>query len=264
MPRSTRAVARFEPKIEWHKFGGCDCLVLTPKVQTQDEVVLYFFGGGYVSGAPQLDLALTASLADKTGMRIVMPDYPLAPEYGPPAAAVTAMDVYGYLTGCEDLQPSIIAGESAGGGLALALTHRLIRERQYLPKGICLFSPWTDLTSIRHLAVDDPSMSVQMLNFFTRTFAPELATRSLVDVSPGLADFGDGFPPCFISSGTQDSFLPDLVHLEQKMRTSGVEIVLRIWPGLWHVFEMYDEIPEAELSLLEAAGFINNCVDDAG
>ncbi len=260
LPRTERAILRFGSTTAWEYIAGYECVVLTPRKQTSDASILYFFGGGYVSGGPMCDLAIAASLADKTGAQITMPKYPLAPENPYPAALECAEAVYKALRNSDPTRPIIIAGESAGGGLALSLTQRLIQSQIKMPKGLCLFSPWVNLeanTIGQSLQIDDPSMSSDMVAWFANIYAPTSELKSNPELSPTLGQFPPNYPPTLITTGTQDAFFPDLIELAQKMRTNGCDIDLQIWSGLWHVFEIYDELPEAERSLDEVARFVN-------
>ena len=242
-PRADRAAQRFEGTQAYETIGGVSCLTLTPAVQTSQTVLLYFFGGGYVSGAPEYELPIVTKLCTLCGMTVVLPRYPLAPEHPAPAALEAAQQVHKALV---KRHPILLSGESAGGGLALCLLETL----DVLPKAICLFSPWVDLTDAAHEnALDhDPTLSSEQLRHCAGAYRP---CGDMQAVSPSFLSLPE-LPPMLITTGTRDIMLPSLKAFQA--RHGGQ---LEIWPALWHVFELYDELPEATRSLDMVARFLS-------
>lgn len=221
-------------------------MAVAPDDLVSEAVVLYFFGGGYVSGGPDYELPAAAHLADACRMEIVLPYYPLAPENPYPAAVDAGLSVYRGLSS----ERVVLAGESAGGGLALEVASQSGSHGLPDPLGACLFSPWVDLGDAGHRSAesqDDPTISVSHLRFCADAYgAPQDSPRPRA------------LPRTFISSGTRDIMLP---MLESFAGAEGDRVDLRVWPGLWHVFELYDELPEASLALDQAAEFIKSAAD---
>lgn len=204
-------------------------------------VILYCHGGGYSTGSSVYARTLTSKLAASTSMDVLCFDYRLAPEAPYPAAAQDAMQVWNYLMllgyGARDV---ILAGDSAGGNLALTLALRLKEEGRILPRGILLMSPWTDLTSSgkshQTRAEIDPVLNEAYLQEMIRNYAGE---RALDDpfISPLYGDY-EGFPPVYIQVGNNEILLDDAVMLYRKLLKANAPVRLDVFRGMWHVFQM--------------------------
>ena len=204
-------------------------------------VILYCHGGGYSTGSSLYARTLTGKLAMSTSMDVLSFDYRLAPEHPYPAAAQDAIRVWDYLMllgyGARDI---ILAGDSAGGNLALVLTLRLKEEGRLLPRGLLLMSPWTDLTSSgrSHVtkAAIDPVLDAGYLEEMIRNYAEG---RDLSDpfVSPLFGAY-EGFPPTYIQVGGNEILLDDSVRLYRKMLKANVSVKMDMFRGMWHVFQM--------------------------
>jgi acetyl esterase/lipase len=249
--------AEFEVEEREVVVGDVPCAEIVGGDQA-DVVVLYFFGGGYVVGSPEEDLVITAPIAAALGGRVIAPHYPLSPEHPFPAASDVGLTAYRALL--DEFAPNqiVVAGESAGGNLALVTMLRARDEGLPLPSGLTLMSPFSDLrfTGDSHVANRDPCLPLG--DGALRQMADDYRGDGAVDdplISPIYADF-TGFPPTFISSGTRDLLLSDCVRVSAAMRTDGVDVTLRVWEGMWHVFEFYRELPEARASTAEIAAFI--------
>ncbi len=204
-------------------------------------VILYCHGGGYSTGSSLYARTLTGKLAASTSMDVLSFDYRLAPEHPYPAATEDAMQVWNDLMllgyGARDI---IVAGDSAGGNLALALTLKLKEEGRLLPRGLVLMSPWTDLTSSgkSHLtrAEIDPVLNASYLEEMIRNYAPG---KELTDpfISPLFGQY-KGFPPVYLQVGGNEILLDDSVRLYKKLLKENVSVKLDIFRGMWHVFQM--------------------------
>ncbi len=215
------------------------------RAHMKKHVILYCHGGGYSTGSSLYGRTLTTKLAFSTSMDVFSFDYRLAPEHQYPAPledAVKAWDylmMYGY--GARDV---ILAGDSAGGNLALTLTLKLKDEGRLLPKGIVLFSPWTDLTGTgkSHQSKEgiDPVLDAAYLEDAIRNYLGENPSEELLRnpyVSPLFGTF-EGFPPAYIQVGDQEILLSDSKLLFKRMKQAGREVRLDIFEGMWHVFQM--------------------------
>ena len=204
-------------------------------------VVLYCHGGGYSTGSCVYARTLTGKLASSTSMDVLSFDYRLAPEHPYPAATQDAMRVWDYLMllgyGARDI---ILAGDSAGGNLALSLMLRLKAEGRLLPRGVILMSPWTDLTSSGKShgtrADIDPVLNAAYLQEMVTNYAKE---QDLTDpyISPLFGDY-EGFPPVYIQVGNNEVLLDDSVMLYKKLLKANVSVKLDVFKGMWHVFQM--------------------------
>lgn len=241
--------------------GGVPCLHVSPATQLVEWSILYGFGGGFVEGSPLEDLTIIASLCERTGAQVIAPDYRLAPEHPWPAGLDDAFAVYRALAH----EPFAIVGESAGGNLALCLMLQAQAHGIGLPKAAALLSPWCDLThsgdSLTFNDGRDPTLNRRA----SRDAASHYIGRNAADdplISPIYAPFAADFPPCIITTGTRDLLLSQAARLSERLRESGVRVDLRVWDGLWHVFEWYDPLPEAQQSLAQIAAFLSkemNC-----
>lgn len=220
-------------------------------------IILYCHGGGYMTGSSLYARTLTTKLASSTSMDVLCFDYRLAPEHPYPAAAEDAMRAWNYLMllgyGARDV---IIAGDSAGGNLALSLTLKLKEEGRLLPRGLVLMSPWTDLTSSGHShktrAALDPVLDKAYLDKAIAAYVKgegkeergeadqeECSEETLKNplISPLFGDFA-GFPPTYIQVGDNEILLNDATQLHKDMIKANVSVKLDVFKGMWHVFQM--------------------------
>lgn len=215
--------------------------VFVNKAHRKDKVILYCHGGGYCTGSSKYARTLTSKLAMGTLMEVLSFDYRLAPENPYPAAGEDAMKVWNYLMlqgyGASDV---ILAGDSAGGNLALTLTLQLKNENRMLPGGLVLFSPWTDMTfsgtSFEKRAPKDPVLTTEYMYEIRKAYAPQGEFDS-----PGLSPlFGDmkGFPPTYIQVGENEILLSDATRLYRKLQEEQVKVFLDKYEKMWHVFQM--------------------------
>ncbi len=251
-----------QPRETEVEVGGVPCLevVSGSSRASGDTAVMYCFGGGYTAGSPEEDLVISAVIAAATGARIVAPRYPLAPEHRFPAAPDSALAVYRELLTTHGPKGLAVAGESAGGNLALVSLLRARDEGLAMPSALALLSPWGDATysGDSQVADRDPTL-VMATDRLEPAAADYYGEASPTDplVSPIFGDFA-GFPPTFITSGTRDLLLSDSVRLATAMRADDVEVDLRVWEGMWHVFEFYRELPEARASMQQVASFLSD------
>lgn len=204
-------------------------------------IILYCHGGGYSTGSSLYARTLTRKLAMSTSMDVLSFDYRLAPEHPYPAATQDAMRIWDYLMllgyGARDI---ILAGDSAGGNLALSLTLELKGEGRLLPRGLVLMSPWTDLTSSgksHHTKAEiDPVLDASYLAEMIHNYAPGQNLENPL-ISPLYGEY-EGFPPTYIQVGGNEILLDDSVMLYKKLLKANVSVKLDIFKGMWHVFQM--------------------------
>lgn len=229
---------------------------LTPDAATPG-VILYLHGGAYTMGTARAQRLLTAHLAQRSGMRVLAIDYRLAPEHPFPAALEDAQSAYRWLR-AQGEAPLFVAGDSAGGGLALATLLTLRDAGEALPAGGVLFSPWVDLTlshaSIHANAALDPVLSPDFLEINAQRYA-EGTDRAHPLISPLFADL-HGLPPLLIHVGTHEILLDEARQLVVKARQAGSPVKIHVWEGMFHVFSMFSFLPESKAALAESASFL--------
>lgn len=204
-------------------------------------VILYCHGGGYMTGSSLYARTLTTKLASTTSMDVLCFDYRLAPEHPYPAALEDAIQAWDYLMllgyGARNV---IVAGDSAGGNLALSLVHKLKAEGRLLPRGLVLMSPWTDLCEIgkshETRASLDPVLDAAYIKMATNSYADGEDLENPL-ISPLYGDF-TGFPRTYIQVGDNEILLNDSTMLHKAMLKANVPVELDIYKGMWHVFQM--------------------------
>ena len=221
--------------------------------------VLYFHGGGYVAGSARTGTHLAAELARRAGGRALSVDYRLAPEHPYPAAVEDGLAAYaGLLESGARPGRVVVAGDSAGGGLAVA-TLLAARERGLpQPTAVAVFSPWADLTragaSMRTKDGADPLFSYAAMGWYADRYIPN-GDRSAPLASPVFASLA-GLPPLLVQVGSHEVLLDDAVRLAAAAGRDDVDVTLRVAPEGTHVFQLYfGALDEADEALGEVARF---------
>ncbi|WP_370305049.1 alpha/beta hydrolase [Sinimarinibacterium flocculans] len=243
-----------------HYLGGVLSRRLIPESAPAGTAVMYLHGGGYVLGSPGTHAGLVSHLARATGCECFVVDYRLAPEHPAPAALDDAVEAWAALTRSH---PAVaLAGDSAGGGLALA-TAIAARDRGLpTPRALALLSPWVDLTlsglSMSTHATRDPMLGRAWLAYAARQYAgSELADAR---VSPLFAEL-DGLPQTRIDTGSEEVLLSDAARLETRLREAGVPVQKHVWDGLWHDFQLHAGLlPEADRCILGLGAFLGEAL----
>ena len=226
--------------------------------------LLYLHGGGYTTGSPATHRALTGHLAVRCDARVFAADYRLAPEHPFPAAVDDAVAAWRGLRG-QGLGASriAIAGDSAGGGLAVATALRLRDLGEPMPHALVLFSPWVDLT-LEQLSPAPPGevmLTLPWVRECASGYAAGTDSRHPL-ISPIGADFG-GLPPTLIQVGTDELLLPDSRRLHAGLKAAGVDSQLQEFPGRWHVFQANAGVLADADRALEAVGRFLRATPDA-
>jgi len=222
--------------------------------------ILYLHGGGYYFCSPKTHRAIAFGLATRAEADLFSLDYRLAPEHPFPAALDDALAAYRrLLADGARAQSLVIAGDSAGGGLALATLVALRDAGDPLPAGAVLYSPWTDLAatgaSIRENDGRDPMFCG---NVFARVAPLYLGDASATDpyASPLYADF-HGLPPLFMLAGSTETLLDDTRRVAERARAAGLSVECGIGRDLPHVWPIYAPfMPEARRALDDSARFV--------
>ena len=225
-----------------------------------DRHVLYLHGGAYMAGSPAHYRHFSWRIADALHATVWMLHYRLAPEHPYPAAIDDASEAYAHLAdGAGDYSRLFVMGDSAGGGLALALLLRLRDEGRRLPTAAVAISPWTDLAltgaSLALNAEADPMLTTKPL--------PELAQLYLAGLNPrspyASPLYGDtsSLPPVLIQVGSDEILRDDAVRMAEKLIRDNPQSRLAVWrrmPHCWHL--LAPVVPEARQAIQEIAAFV--------
>jgi monoterpene epsilon-lactone hydrolase len=256
--RGTRAVSGTVGGIagEWVTAEG------VPNIAT----LLYLHGGGYFACTPQTHRAVTSSFA-LAGFKTFAPDYRLAPEHPFPAGLEDAVAAYRGLLQDRSPQQIVVAGDSAGGGLSVAILVSLRERGVALPAAAALFSPFVDLaatgdsarTNSERCAMFTPDSFGRAAQFYVGD-----GDRRAPLASPLYADL-QGLPPLLIHVGADETLLDDSTRLAERAQRAGVKVQLKIYPAVPHVWQLFHRyIPEGRSSLREAGMFLAREVGTAG
>ena len=236
---------------------------LRPRAAHPTRVLLYLHGGGYVLGSLNTHRSLVGSLAQRTGLNVLTINYRKAPDHPFPAALDDARRAYRWLLR-QGYQPYdiVVGGDSAGGGLALALLLALRDAGETLPAAGIGLSPWTDLnlpiTALRRVAREE-GLLLEALQM--RTWGPLYAHKTPLThplLSPAQADL-HGLPPLLIQISTAEVLYQDVVKFTRKAQAAGVPVTLQPFEGLvhwWHLF--WRVVPEARQALDQVAAFLTD------
>lgn len=220
-------------------------------------VILYLHGGAYALGSVSVHREFLSRLAKASQIKVLAIDYRLAPEHPFPDALEDTLSAYHWLISQgHDPATIVIAGDSAGGGLALAALLSLRDSNAPLPACAVCLSPWLNLSYTRETGNNnnDPVLNPAILSTFAHLYAGQADPCSPL-ISPLFADL-HGLPPMLIQAGTNEILIDEIEQLCEKARQSGVAVELDRWPGLFHVFQIVPILPETKRSLEKIAHFI--------
>lgn len=201
--------------------------------------MLYLHGGAYTIGSPDTHKGLAGHIAKASGTTVFVPDYRLAPEHPFPAALEDALSMYRHLLALGYRADRIsVAGDSAGGGLTLALALKLKQEKLPLPGALVMLSPWLDLTHKKiHTPEVEPVLQLSWIRKAAEDYSSGLSLEEPL-ISPLFGDLA-GLPPMLIQAGTQEILLNDARRLSDKASQAGVHARLEEYNDLWHVFQIH-------------------------
>lgn len=233
---------------EWSAAPGVD----------RERVLLYFHGGGYCSGSIESHRRLVTEAGRAAGVRTLAVGYRLAPEHPFPAALDDALASWRFLV-AEGIDPSRVAvgGDSAGGGLTVALINRLRGIGGDAPGCAWLISPWTDLTMSGTTMISkdavDPLIHKAYLVELASAYVPGALDATDPQVSPLFADL-HGLPPTLIQVGSCETLLDDAVRFVGAAGAADVAVTLEIWPHMIHAWPLWNAGLEAGRQAIHNAG----------
>lgn len=231
--------------------GGRPCERIVVAGADPRRAVLYLHGGAYVVGGAGTHRALAAHLAAASAATVHLLDYRLAPEAPYPAAVEDALAAYRELRGTA--ATVTVAGDSAGGGLALALMTRLRDAGEQQPEAAALISPWVDLTLAQ---VEDDSRDPMLRRAWLQASADAYASGTDLaspELSPLFADLA-GLPPLVVQGASEEILVGDVERLVAALRSAGVSVDYQRLEGLWHVAHLQAGLVAASTAAVDALG----------
>lgn len=237
--------------------GGVAAEWSTAPEADHGRVLLYLHGGGYCSGSIASHRGLAAAAGRAAGARTLSVGYRLAPEHPFPAALEDALAAYRFLLAGGVAPGRIaVAGDSAGGGLSLALALGLREAGEPLPACLWLISPWVDLAftgrTLETKSAVDPILSRPYLEWLAEKYLADANPKGPL-VSPLYADLA-GLPPTLIQVGAAETLLDDAVRLACRAGAADVPVTLEIWPEMVHVWHMWAGMLAAGRRAIAAGG----------
>lgn len=233
--------------------GGVVCLGILPKGAGGDHVIIWLHGGGFAMGSSRSHRGFVSQVAGAGNLAAVIPNYRLAPEHRHPAALEDVLTVYESAL-AEGVQAGriILAGDSAGGCLAVAAALAIKAKGLPQPAGLLLASPWINLDntgwSWGAKAGRDPFLAKPGLDARSHAYLGG-ATAAQAGLDILNADLR-GLPPAFIQTGEAEVLLSDSTVLAERLGAAGVPVTLEIWPDMFHVFQArYTMLPQAQQAL---------------
>ena len=255
----TNAPAPRELMVEQVNADGVRCLWARMPGASAERTILYLHGGAYVVGTAAAYLGFASALSEAADARVLLVDYRLAPENPHPAAVDDAVTAYRWLTTSNPAGRTVVAGESSGGGLTVALLTALRDAGDELPAASVSISPWVDMTlsgdSLDGRAHLDPFTSKAGLEMNAGAYL-QGQDPTTPSASPLFADL-TGLPPTLILVGTNDALLDDSTRLSDHARNDGVTVTLTVVDDMYHMWSiMFTFLPEAQQALQEIGAFV--------
>lgn len=230
-------------------------LLSTPQADPR-KLIIYYHAGGFVFGSLASHRALCSYLAQFSGARVLNVDYRLAPEHPAPAAHDDAFAAYQWALANGYAASAIaLAGDSAGGNLALSTGVRARNQGLPLPAAIVELSPALDLASEgeSHRTVDDPFITRELMGFFNAMYVPGGDVRSPT-VTPFYSAELQGLPPVQLQVGGRERLRDDAVTMAARLKAAGGEVECSLWDGMVHCWQLFAPVLDEALASLEQAG----------
>jgi len=238
---------------------GVPCEWLIPQDSPQDQALVYLHGGGFVFGVTPQHIGMVAHLARKMGIRALVVDYRLAPDHPFPAALDDCATAYRWLLN-QGITPqnTVLAGDSAGGNLAITTMMKLRAGGEPLPAAAACLSPVADLSERRSPAggFKDPLLPLRAVRFYNASYVAHSDARDPL-ISPVYGDW-HGLPPLLVHAGEEEMLLDDATRIAAAARAAGVDVRLETYPRMWHVWQLFLALPQAVESLDDIARFLKS------
>ncbi len=236
--------------------GDFSSYVVTPRGAEPRRTIVYLHGGGYVAPIDPFQVVYAARLATALGARVVLPDYPLAPEHTWRDSYDAIVDLTGRWAAESEV---VLAGDSAGGGYALALALTLRDRGGPQPVRLLLHSPWVDLTTSTpetpEFSARDPWLFLGKLDAYADWWAGSPDDLGRAEVSPALGDLA-GLPPALMFCGTRDTLAPGCRLLARRAAATDWDLTYVEVPDLIHVYPLLPFVPEARAAWDQTLEFL--------
>jgi acetyl esterase/lipase len=243
---------------------GVPCEWLIPQDSPADRALVYLHGGGFVFGVTPQHVAMVAHLARAVGVGALMVDYRLAPDHPYPAALDDCVTAYRWLLrGGVPPQNTVLAGDSAGGNLAITTMMKLRDGGEPLPAAAACLSPVADLSE-RHSPghFKDPLLPPSAVQFYSASYVAQGDGRDPL-ISPAYGEWR-GLPPLLVHVGEEEMLRDDATRIAAAAHAAGVAVRLETYPRMWHVWQLFLALPQAVASLDDIARFLKSQLDVAG
>ena len=266
MERAGRIAPKGDVEVSEFTVGTVRCEAIRPEyAHNPGYAVLFVHGGGYVCGGLSYAQILASKMAAALGFTTYTFDYRLAPEHPYPLALEDALAVWDHLTaGRYEPDHIIVAGESAGGNLALCLAQKLAADKRELPFRLVLFSPWTDMTgtsgSYETNKELDPILTKEYVLNAAKVYIGDAGSADDPRFSPLFGDLGS-LPETYIMVGRNEILLDDSVALFDEMTKQGAAAHLDIEEGGWHVYQQMP-VPIASRAMKRMSAYISSAIYD--
>lgn len=261
--RKVGRLTKIHSQVKISRLGanGIPCEYFETSEVSAHKVVVFVHGGGYVVGSLDIYRGWLSQFVFQSKIPVLAIGYQQAPEHPFPTALSNTLSAYEWALQQYPQKEIYLMGDSAGGGLSLAMLLQMREEKIPMPKKCVLIAPWVDLElkrdSIKRLAHRDLIMREQDLRMLARLYAPQ-TDLSNPFISPINADLHQ-LPPILIHQGTEDLFLDEVKELYQKLIQAGNQATLEVWKGMPHVWHlMYDKLPEARKATANIIRFLSH------
>ncbi len=239
--------------------NGVRCEWIIPKNNRPDQALIYLHGGGFVLGLTPLHLPMAAYLAQKMGLRVLMVDYRLAPDYPFPAALDDCVAAYRWLLK-QGISPQniVLAGDSAGGNLTVTSLMELRDSGDPLPTAAACLSPVADLTDRdnQQKGFKDPLLPPKAVKFYSKSYVGHSDAHNPL-ISPVFGNW-NSLPPVLVHVGEDEILREDAIRISSLAKAAGVDVRLEIYPRMWHVWQLFLTLPQAAQSLDDIAQFLRS------
>lgn len=262
---NSKLFIRLDPKASISKIdhGSLKGDWIKPVSMRSEIIILYLHGGSFIMGKPENFRTFLTYLCPRVKAEILALDYPLAPEYPFPAGLENAHEAYKWiLKSGYDPGKIVIAGDSAGGGLALSLAQRIRDSKEPMPASIVCLNPWLDLdldySKLNDALKKDKFLSAPVAELSIKCYVKD-EKRNNPLISPLYADL-TGFPPIFLQTGTKDTLVDQARDFEERAKKQNAVITLDIWDGMPHDWQviMVSNVKESREAIDNICTFINS------
>ncbi len=237
---------------------GVPCVRVTPQNSRPDQALLYLHGGGFVLGLTPLHVEMMAYVAQKMGIRALLADYRLAPDHPFPAPLDDCVTAYRWLLKQGlDARNVVVAGDSAGGNMTITSLMKLRDSGGPLPAAAACLSPVADLSGSSRPAdgFKDPLLPPRARKLYSQSYLAHNDPRDPL-ISPVFGDWR-GLPPLLVHVGEDEILRADAVRIAELAQAAGVEVRLQVYPRMWHVWQLYLQLPQAIQSLDDIGRFLS-------